>query len=68
MPEPLYIIDGVRTPFARLGTDLAALPADELGRIAANALLTRTGLDPALLDEVIFGCVCQPPERRMSPA
>jgi acetyl-CoA C-acetyltransferase/acetyl-CoA acyltransferase len=27
-----------------------------------SALLTRTGLDPQLIDEVIFGCVCQPAE------
>ena len=56
----LVIVDGVRTPFCRAGTDLAALGADELGRIAVDALLTRTGLDPALVDEVIFGCVAQP--------
>src|SRR4051812_27823506 len=62
MTEPLYILDGIRTPFARMGTDLAKLPADELGRIAANAVLTKTGIDPATIDEVIFGCVCQPAE------
>jgi acetyl-CoA C-acetyltransferase/acetyl-CoA acyltransferase len=56
----LVIIDGVRTPFAKMGTDLARLGADELGRIATQALLTRTGIDPALIDEVIFGCVGQP--------
>ena len=56
----LVVIDGVRTPFCRAGTDLAAVAADELGRIAVDALLTRTGLDPELVDEVIFGCVCQP--------
>ena len=56
----LVIVDGVRTPFCKMGTDLAALSADELGRIATQALLTRTGLDPALIDEVIFGCVGQP--------
>jgi acetyl-CoA C-acetyltransferase/acetyl-CoA acyltransferase len=56
----LVIVDGLRTPFAKAGTDLAGLGADELGRIAVNALLTRTGLDPALVDEVIFGCVAQP--------
>src|SRR3954449_12021188 len=56
----LVIVDGVRTPFCKMGTDLARLGADELGRIAVNALLTRTGLDPALIDEVIFGCVSQP--------
>src|SRR5258707_14678955 len=58
--ERLVIVDGVRTPFCKAGTDLASLGADELGRIAVNALLTRTGLDPALVDEVIFGCVAQP--------
>ncbi|GDY23379.1 acetyl-CoA acetyltransferase [Verrucomicrobiota bacterium] len=56
----LVIVDGVRTPFCRAGTDLAGLAPDELGRIAVNALLTRTVLDPARIDEVIFGCVCQP--------
>src|SRR5437773_10577853 len=59
-PPRLVIVDGVRTPFCKMGTDLAALGADELGRIAVSALLTRTGLDPALIDEVIIGCVGQP--------
>src|SRR5688572_18087642 len=58
----LVIVDGVRTPFARMGTELARLGPDELGRIAVNALLTRTGIDPGLIDEVIFGCVGQPAE------
>jgi acetyl-CoA C-acetyltransferase/acetyl-CoA acyltransferase len=60
--ERLAIVDGVRTPFCKMGTDLARLGADELGRIALNALLSRTGLDPARVDEVIFGCVGQPAE------
>jgi acetyl-CoA C-acetyltransferase/acetyl-CoA acyltransferase len=45
-----------------MGTDLATLGADELGRVAVQALLTRTGIDPASIDEVIFGCVGQPAE------
>src|SRR6266403_1466295 len=56
----LVIVDGVRTPFCKAGTELASLGADELGRIVVNSLLLRTGLDPALVDEVIFGCVAQP--------
>ena len=60
MKDRLVIVDGVRTPFCKSGGDLAALAADELGRVAVNALLARTGLDPALVDEVIFGCVAQP--------
>jgi acetyl-CoA acetyltransferase family protein len=58
----LVIVDGVRTPFCKMNTSLAPLGADELGRIAVSALLTRTGLDPQLIDEVIIGCVCQPVE------
>jgi len=60
MKEPLYIVDGVRTPFAKMGTSLAGCDATELGRTAVAAVLTRTALDPALIDEVIFGCVGNP--------
>src|SRR5262249_5922474 len=56
----LVIVDGLRTPFSKAGTELASLGADELGRTVVNSLLMRTGLDPALVDEVIFGCVAQP--------
>ena len=56
----LVIVDGVRTPFTKMGTDFAQVSAVELGRTAVNALLTKTGLDPSLIDETIFGCVCQP--------
>lgn len=60
LPAPLYLVDGVRTPFCRMGTAFAGTDAVELGRTAAAALLARTGLDPALIDEVILGCVGQP--------
>ena len=60
MKPRLVIVDGVRTPFCKAGTDLAHLDAVELGRLAVTALLTRTGFNPALVDEVIFGCVSQP--------
>ncbi len=56
----LAIIDGVRTPFCRMGTDFAALGAEELGRIAVAQLLAKTGFDPGLIDEVVVGCVGQP--------
>ena len=60
--QRLVIVDGVRTPFTRMGTTQAGLPADELGRVAVSALLARTGIDPARIDEVIIGCVGQPME------
>ena len=49
----LVIIDGVRTPFCKMGTDFARLGADELGRVAVNALLTRTAIDPGIIDGTI---------------
>ena len=58
--QRLVIVDGVRTPFSRMGTDLAHLGADELGRMAVQALLARTGIDPGLVSETIIGCVGQP--------
>ncbi|MCE9519319.1 MAG: thiolase family protein [Verrucomicrobia bacterium] len=58
--EHLVIVAGVRTPFCRSGTALADLDAVELGRAAVTGLLVKTGLDPALIDETIFGCVAQP--------
>ena len=60
MKEALYIVDGVRTPFAKMGTTLAACDAVELGRTVSAAVLARTALDPALIDEVVFGCVGNP--------
>lgn len=62
MKPNLFIIDGIRTPFTRAGTALAEMDAVELGRIAVSALLTKTGIDPHLVDETIIGCVGQPPE------
>jgi acetyl-CoA acetyltransferase family protein len=60
MSSPVYIVEGVRTPFCKMGTALAGTDAVELGRAATAGLLAQTGLDPDLIDEVIFGCVGQP--------
>ena len=56
----MVIVDGIRTPFCKMGTALAGLAPDDLGRAAVQALLKRTGIDPAIIDEVIIGCVGQP--------
>ena len=60
MNQPIYLVDGVRTPFAKMGTAFAETDAVELGRVAVRELLARTGLDPAIVEEVIIGCVAQP--------
>lgn len=58
--SPLVIVAGARTPFCRAGSSLAGFDAVELGRHAADGLFTRTGLDPSVVDETIFGCVAPP--------
>ena len=60
MNQPIYIVDGVRTPFAKMGSAFAETDAVELGRVAVSELLSKTGLDPATVEEVIIGCVAQP--------
>ncbi|MBV9490162.1 MAG: thiolase family protein [Verrucomicrobia bacterium] len=62
MKEPIYIVDGLRTPFAKAGTSLADADAVELGKVAVSMLTARTGVDPATIEEVILGCVGQPAE------
>ncbi|MCA9730839.1 MAG: thiolase family protein [Deferribacteres bacterium] len=58
----VVIVDGLRTPFIKAGTLFNDLPAQELGRLVLSELVTRTGIDPELIDEVIFGNIAQPPE------
>jgi acetyl-CoA acetyltransferase family protein len=60
MNQPIYIVAGVRTPFAKSGTTLADYDAVELGKAAMSLLLARSGIDPAKIEEVIIGCVGQP--------
>jgi acetyl-CoA acetyltransferase family protein len=57
-----WILGGVRTPFAKAGAAFKHTPAYELGRIAMAEVLARHELDPARLDQVIFGNCAQPAE------
>ena len=54
-----YIIDAVRTPIGRHGGALASVRPDDLAATAIEGLLARTGVDPSLIDDVIFGCTNQ---------
>jgi acetyl-CoA C-acetyltransferase/acetyl-CoA acyltransferase len=58
--KTLVVIDGVRTPFLKMGSGFGAIDATEQGRVVVQTLLLRTGIDPAIVDELIFGCVSQP--------
>ncbi|GAA2643443.1 acetyl-CoA acetyltransferase [Paractinoplanes durhamensis] len=53
------IVEAVRTPIGRRGGWLAGLHPAELLGAAQRALLDRTGLDPALVEQAIGGCVTQ---------
>lgn len=59
-PEPMAIVAGVRTPFAKSFGALTPVSADELGRHAVQAVLERSGLSADAIDEVIFGNVACP--------
>jgi acetyl-CoA acetyltransferase family protein len=51
-----YIVDAVRTPFGRYGGALAGARPDDLAACVVAALMERTpGLDPARIDDVLFG-------------
>ena len=50
-----YIYDAVRTPFGRAGGALSGVRPDDLAAVVMKATIERTGLDPARIDDVIFG-------------
>ena len=52
-----YIIDTVRTPVGRRGGGLAGVHPADLGGHAIKALFDRVDVDPAAVEDVIFGCV-----------
>ena len=56
----VYICDYIRTPIGRYGGALSSVRADDLGAVPLKALIERNpSLDPAAIDEVIFGCANQ---------
>src|SRR5258708_15638946 len=58
--DRVAIVNGIRTPFCKMGTAFNNLSAQELGRIATRELIERGSIDVKKIDEVIFGCVGQP--------
>jgi len=52
-----YIAGAVRTPVGKRGGALAATHPADLGAAVLTALVSRTGVDPDAVDDVILGCV-----------
>ena len=50
------IVDAVRTPIGRHGGALARVRPDDLAAVPLRALLARSGIDPASIDDVLLGC------------
>ncbi|MFE6692101.1 acetyl-CoA C-acetyltransferase [Streptomyces sp. NPDC057743] len=52
-----YIVDAVRTPVGKKGGGLSAVHPADLGAHVLTALVARTGIDPAAVEDVVFGCL-----------
>ncbi len=59
MAGEAWIVDAARTPVGRYGGALAGVRPDDLGAHILQAVLSRTGIDGATVDDVILGCTNQ---------
>jgi acetyl-CoA acyltransferase len=62
------IVDAIRTPLGRRNGMLKEWHPVDLAAETLNALVDRTGLDPALVDDVVMGCVMQVGEQAANVA
>ncbi len=60
--EPIYIVDGARTPFLKARNRPGPFSASDLATAAGRAVLLRQPFAPAALDEVILGCAAPSPD------
>jgi len=54
-----WIVEAVRTPIGRYGGALAGVRPDDLAALVIRAVVDRSGIDPALIEDVILGCANQ---------
>ncbi|MBW0102428.1 thiolase family protein [Pseudonocardia sp. KRD291] len=67
MPDAV-IVEAVRTPIGKRGGSLAGVHPVELAARVLEALVERTGIDPAVVDDVVWGCVNQVGDQSANPA
>ncbi|AGA32719.1 3-ketoacyl-CoA thiolase; Acetyl-CoA acetyltransferase [Thioalkalivibrio nitratireducens DSM 14787] len=60
--RPVYLVDGLRTPYLKVRDAPGAFRASDLAVAAGRALLLRQPLRATDLDEVVFGCVASGPD------
>ena len=54
-----WIVEAVRTPVGRYGGALAGVRPDDHAATVLEAVVARSGIDPAIIDDVILGCANQ---------
>jgi 3-oxoadipyl-CoA thiolase len=54
-----WIVEAVRTPVGRYGGALASVRPDDLAALTLRAVVDRSGVDPAVIEDVILGCANQ---------
>jgi len=57
--QKVYIVSAVRTPMGSFGGALSSLSAVQLGTVAMNGAIDKSGIKADQVDEVFFGNVCQ---------
>jgi len=57
--KEVYIISAVRTPIGSFGGSLKSVTATQLGSIAIKGALTKAGIEPGLVEDVLMGTVMQ---------
>jgi len=62
LDQPVYVVDGARTPFLKARNRPGPFAASDLATQAGRALLTRMPFAPEELDEVILGCASPSPD------
>ena len=55
----VVIVDAIRTPVGALGGTLASVRPDDMAALVIKEIVQRNKLDPALVEEVFFGCANQ---------
>lgn len=53
------VVDAVRTPLGKRNGSLSTIHPADLSAAVLQALVERTGIDPTLIDDVVWGCVSQ---------
>src|SRR6476620_5466941 len=68
MSREAVIVDAVRSPVGKRSGGLSSVHPADLSAYVLRALIERTGLDPALVEDVIWGCVSQVGEQSVNVA